>query len=191
MRIFLTAVSTLVLSTTVATAQSIRDEIQNEAQRIAAGVHGSGASATDLQQAFLKLREASALLRLGSEPPPQLFCEPRSSNYAYVTRLSDGHRFGTDVPTSLCRELISRATNGLVCGPRSSAYSHIYNLITGQALGSDVRNETCMEAVSRSTPQLVCAPRSSSYAYITRIKTGERLGSDMLFADCYEAIPPL
>ena len=172
--------------------QSIRDDIQNEAQRIAAGVDASSASETDLQQAFLKLREASALLRLGSEPPAaQLFCEPRTSSYAYVARVSDGYRFGTDVPTSLCRELISRTANGLVCGPRSSVYSFIYNVTNGQALGTDVTNEKCMEAVARSNRTFVCAPRSSSYAYITRITTGEHIGTDMLFPDCYAALPPL
>lgn len=170
---------------------AVKERIKSQATRILDGVDTSTVSESEHQRALTKLREAAAILDIdGITPPPghQLFCEPRSSSYSYVTRASDGFRFGTDVTNETCQQIVARATTALVCGPRSSSYAHIYNIATGQQIGSDVSLDQCFDLINTGNRQLVCAPRSSSYSFVTRLNDNTQLGTDVSHEQCKEVI---
>jgi len=170
---------------------SLKERIRVQANLVLENVEDTDASADDLDRVLQQLRQINATLLTGNPGGhDRLFCEPRSSSYSYVTRASDGHRFGSsDVSNSTCAEIVAQSANGLVCGPRSSSYAHIYNIQTGDVIGeSDVSLSSCYDLVAAAGRQLVCGPRSSSYSYVYRIDGAQKLGTDVSHDRCKEVI---
>lgn len=134
--------------------QDLRTQIEILADRIADKAHTSAASDFELEEVIAKLNRSLRILNSGGSED-ELFCEPRSSSYSYVTRVSDGHRFGTDdVSNSLCQQIIANVKNGLVCGPRSSSYAFVMNVKTGATLGTDEKYlPTCAYCYERELEQ--------------------------------------
>jgi hypothetical protein len=166
----------------------IRDRIKNQASRVIESVDNSTATESELQQILQQLRQINLTLGSPNGGGNDLFCEPRSSSYSYVTRSRDGLRFGEDVLNDQCQRMIVNSKNGLVCGPRSSSYAKIYNIATGAVIGEDVLNDNCISLVAASNRQLVCGPRSSSYAHVYRISDAVTLGEDVLQDQCKQVV---
>ena len=182
----------LFLTTSLMAQSDIKDRIETQASLVLQNVQSSDATDIELREIFQQLRQINLTLNTsgggGGGNSNQLFCEPRSSSYSYLTRVRDGFRFGTDVSTELCQQQLTKAKNGLVCGPRSSSYAYIYNIATGEIIGTDVQISECNSLIASSNRQLVCKPRSSSYAYVAKIRDGQQLGTDVQTDLCKEII---
>jgi hypothetical protein len=108
-----------------------------------------------------------------------------SSNFAYVTRISDGKVFGSGLSLKECQESTRASNNSVVC-TGSSNFAYVTRISDGKVFGSGLSLKECQESTRASNNSVVCTG-SSNFAYVTRISDEKVFGSSLSLKECQES----
>ncbi|NES83651.1 MAG: hypothetical protein F6K10_20815 [Moorea sp. SIO2B7] len=127
----------------------------------------------------------------GRSPNTDLICTGSEiNNWYYVTRISDGKKFGGQASLTNCKKILDSSTADFIC-----TGNDIYNLYyvtrisDGKKLGNQASLTNCIKILDGSTADLICTGSDIyDWYYVTRISDGKKFGSQASLNTCLQLI---